>query len=123
MSVERWQDRVAGGSAVIFWPGGEPSAPTAAIATTGGPGRDFRPTGGFPTPNHRRRPRLYASGKQLVSIVGCMAMATIERMISRAFDNTWDGVYWLMMEMDVAQWAVLSAIFVATGFMALRTRM
>ncbi len=35
----------------------------------------------------------------------------------------WDAIYWLMMEMDVIQWGIVSVVFVAAGFMALRTRL
>ncbi len=34
----------------------------------------------------------------------------------------WDNIYWVMMEMDVLQWGILSTIFVVAGFMALRTK-
>ncbi|MEZ6079316.1 MAG: hypothetical protein R3C56_27705 [Pirellulaceae bacterium] len=30
----------------------------------------------------------------------------------------WETIYWLMMEMDVMQWGILSLIFVIAGFMA-----
>ncbi|MCA9132239.1 MAG: hypothetical protein KDA45_03765 [Planctomycetales bacterium] len=50
-------------------------------------------------------------------------MHQIGRFFSKTISQGWDNLYWLLMEMDVAQWGILSVIFVATGFMALRTRM
>ncbi len=50
-------------------------------------------------------------------------LQTIGKFISGIVGKGWDNVYWLMMEMDVTQWGILSFIFVAAGFMALRTRM
>lgn len=49
-------------------------------------------------------------------------LQTIGKFLSSGIGNAWDSVHWLMMEMDVTQWGILSAIFVAAGFMALRTR-
>ncbi len=47
---------------------------------------------------------------------------TIENFISSYLSTAWDTTYWLMMEMDVMQWGILSLIFVTAGFMALRTK-
>lgn len=33
-----------------------------------------------------------------------------------------DGLEWLILEMDVTQWGIVSFIFVVLGFIALRTR-
>jgi len=49
-------------------------------------------------------------------------LQTIGRYISTKISAGWDNTYWLMMEMDVTQWGILSVIFVVAGFMALRTR-
>ncbi len=49
-------------------------------------------------------------------------LQSVGRFISSCIGAGWDNVHWLMMEMDVAQWGILSAIFVVAGFMALRTR-
>ena len=46
----------------------------------------------------------------------------VGRYISTYASAGWDNIYWLMMEMDVMQWGILSSIFVIAGFMALRTR-
>lgn len=43
---------------------------------------------------------------------------TIFRWIGKLFG----GLEWLIMEMDVTQWGIVSVIFVVLGFFALRTR-
>ncbi len=47
---------------------------------------------------------------------------SVGQYISTKLSAGWDNVYWVMMEMDVMQWGILSVIFVIAGFMALRTR-
>lgn len=42
--------------------------------------------------------------------------------IAKWLQHGWESLYWALMEMDVTQWGILSAIFVVTGFMALKTR-
>lgn len=44
------------------------------------------------------------------------------RMLSKWVENFSEGLNWLIMEMDVSQWGIVSVIFVIVGFMALRTR-
>ncbi|MEZ6136828.1 MAG: hypothetical protein R3C53_18185 [Pirellulaceae bacterium] len=44
------------------------------------------------------------------------------RKISSWISDGLGGLEWLIMEMDVTQWAIVSLIFVVLGFMALRTR-
>jgi hypothetical protein len=46
----------------------------------------------------------------------------ILKFIGKWVGAAWDGVYWMMMEMDITQWAIVSILFVISGFMALRTR-
>ncbi|MCC7337175.1 MAG: hypothetical protein IT422_18955 [Pirellulaceae bacterium] len=47
---------------------------------------------------------------------------TIGNFIGSRLSAGWGTIYWLMMEMDVMQWGILSLIFVIAGFMALRTK-
>jgi hypothetical protein len=49
-------------------------------------------------------------------------LQAVGRYVSTKISAGWDNTYWLMMEMDVTQWGILSVIFVVAGFMALRTR-
>lgn len=49
-------------------------------------------------------------------------LSSVGRYILTKLGAGWDGLYWLMMEMDVMQWGIISVIFVIAGFMALRTR-
>ncbi len=46
----------------------------------------------------------------------------VSNYITTKLNDGWGAIYWVMMEMDVMQWGILSAIFVIAGFMALRTR-
>ena len=50
-----------------------------------------------------------------------MFKAIANSIVSRLSDG-WDTIYWVMIEMDVIQWGILSVVFVVAGFMALRTR-
>ncbi len=45
-------------------------------------------------------------------------MYTIKTWIGKFIHN----VDWLMQEMDVTQWGIVSVIFVVLGFLALKTR-
>ena len=47
---------------------------------------------------------------------------TIGNAIGSRLSSGWDLIYWVMMEMDVIQWGVMSMVFVVSGFVALRTR-
>lgn len=47
---------------------------------------------------------------------------SVANFVSSKLDAGWENLYWLMMEMDVMQWGILSSLFVIAGFMALRTR-
>jgi hypothetical protein len=49
-------------------------------------------------------------------------LETVGRFVGSYLSAGWDTIYWVMMEMDVMQWGILSAIFVIAGFMALRTK-
>ena len=47
---------------------------------------------------------------------------SVGRYLSAKLAAGWENTYWLMMEMDVTQWGIISVIFVVAGIMALRTR-
>ena len=47
---------------------------------------------------------------------------TVGNFITSRLNAGWDTIYWVMMEMDVIQWGIVSVVFVVAGFMALRTR-
>ncbi len=47
---------------------------------------------------------------------------SVGQFILTKLSASWDCIYWVMMEMDVMQWGIISVIFVISGFMALRTR-
>ncbi len=49
-------------------------------------------------------------------------LKTVWNFIAGYLGAGWDTIYWVMMEMDVLQWGILSVIFVVAGFMALRTK-
>lgn len=44
-------------------------------------------------------------------------------MISGWFKSGTKGLEWVILEMDITQWGIVSVIFVVLGFMALRTRL
>jgi len=44
---------------------------------------------------------------------------TFTKWISEFFSN----LEWLVIQMDMTQWGIVSVIFVVVGFMALRTRL
>lgn len=46
----------------------------------------------------------------------------IGNFIGGRLSGGWDAIHWVMMEMDVIQWGIVSVVFVVAGFMALRTR-
>ncbi|MCR9296483.1 MAG: hypothetical protein NXI32_27550 [bacterium] len=49
-------------------------------------------------------------------------MRFISRFFSKMWENVGDGFDWLIYQMDVTQWGIVAALFVVTGFMALKTK-
>ena len=47
----------------------------------------------------------------------------IGRMISNWISEFVDNIEWVVTQMDMTQWGIVSVIFVVVGFMALRTRL
>lgn len=43
-------------------------------------------------------------------------------LLSKLLENVGDSFSWLIMEMDLTQWAVIAVLFVVTGFVALKTK-
>ncbi len=43
--------------------------------------------------------------------------------ISNWLNKTLHSINWLIQEMDVTQWGIMSVVFVVLGFLALKTRM
>jgi hypothetical protein len=44
------------------------------------------------------------------------------KLLSKWIGHAFDSLEWLILEMDVTQWGIVSVIFVVLGFFALRTR-
>ena len=44
-------------------------------------------------------------------------------MIGKWISSLFKQLDWLLTQMDMTQWAIVSVIFVVVGFMALRTRL
>ena len=66
-------------------------------------------------------PRFYLPGYCFLQItLGSEAMG---RLISNWISGSFENLNWLILEMDVTQWGIVSVIFVVVGFMALRTKL
>ncbi len=50
-------------------------------------------------------------------------MHYVTKYLSGKLESGWDNTLWIMKEMDVTQWGILSVIFVISGFLALRTKL
>lgn len=50
-------------------------------------------------------------------------LAFISKFFSGLMDEVGEGFMWMIYKMDVTQWGILAAIFVVTGFMALKTKL
>ncbi|GAB5406074.1 MAG: hypothetical protein Aurels2KO_43050 [Aureliella sp.] len=50
-------------------------------------------------------------------------ISKVVKYLLKILSNFCDNTYWLMQEMNVTQWGIVSVIFVIAGFMCMRSKL